>query len=134
MNEVFVVVFSSLFQREKKLYALEDWKLLVPLSFKSTANLILCMAIWALPIILIFKGGILSSWFWLLLTFGPPIGFSMIISKPNAVFNNKNFYAWLWCQIRYMTSPKCYADGKSCTIDNTKTNGDFVMWMGDDSQ
>jgi hypothetical protein len=55
-----------------------------------------------------------------------------VISKPQVAFNNKSFYSWALCNIKYVFSPKYYSDGKASKINNgDKMDGDFVIWLGD---
>lgn len=133
-GEITILVFSSLLKRERKIYAFDDLKFLVPLSLKLTGNIVLCLLIWALPMIMIFKFSVISNQFLLFTTFGVPIALALFISKPNAVFNNKNFYSWLLCNMKYMISSRYITDGKASGITNGDTMGlDSVIWLGDDN-
>lgn len=132
MNEVITIVFSDLFKREKKMYSVQDFKLLVPLSLKMVGNVLLCTMIWFLPIYLIFGLGFVIQPKGLLISVGPVVLMTMFISKPSVVFNNKSFYSWAFCNIKYVFAPKYYTDGKSSSINNgDRMNGDFVIWMRD---
>lgn len=133
MNGVTTLVFSDLFKREKKMYSFNDWKLLVPMSFQMLLNFCLSMLLWTVPVLMVWKMGAVGSWYSMIITFGPPIGFTALVSKPNVIFNNKNFYRWLFCNIRYAFMPKYYADGKPCKINNgDHVKCDFVIWLGDE--
>lgn len=132
MNGVVTLVFSSLFKRERKMYSFSDWKLLVPLTFQRVMNLVLSFTVWSVPILFIFKEDAISNWFGFAMTFGPPIGFTILVSKPQVIFNNKNFYVWVWCHIKYMLEPKYYTDWKPCNINNgDHVKCDFTIWLGD---
>lgn len=132
MNEVITIVFSDLFKREKKWYSIQDIKFLFPISFRMLRDAAVCTIIWFVPIYLIFGLDFILTRNGLIVSILPVVLMTWVISKPQVVFNNKSFYSWALCNIKYLFSPKYYTDGKSSKINNgDKMDGDFVIWIGD---
>lgn len=133
MNPVTIIVFTDFFKREKKLYSLGDISLARPISFKLAGNILLCLAVWTFPLVKIFGfTAMMSSPFATAIMLGPAILMGFLISKPSAIFNNKSFYAFVGCNIKYMFSPKYWTDMKASSINNgDKVNSDFRFWIGD---
>ena len=128
-----IIVFTNFFKREKKLYALGDISLTRPISFKLAGNLLLCIGLWTVPLCAIFGfSSILSSPLIAAIYIGPAIGDGFLISKPSAIFNNKSFYSFVACQVKYLFEPKYYTDLKVSKInDGDKIDTDFSVWLGD---
>ena len=133
MEGITIIVFTDFFKREKKLYALGDISFARPISFKLAGNILLGIFVYTFPLVKILGvNALLSSPLMAALMVGPAVGFGFLISKPSAIFNNKSFYSFVACQIRYLFSPKYWTDMKSSTINNgDKANGDFRVWIGD---
>lgn len=133
MEGINVIVFTDFFKREKKLYALGDISFTRPISFKLAGNILLGLFVWTFPLVKIFGiGALFSSPVVAALMVGPAVGFGFLISKPSAIFNNKSFYSFVACQVKYLLSPKYWTDMKSSTIRNgDKADGDFKVWLGD---
>ena len=133
MGGINIIVFTDFFKREKKLYSLGDIAFARPISFKLAGNILLGLFVWTFPLVKIFgMNALLSSPFVAALMIGPGVGAGFLISKPSAIFNNKSFYSFLACQVKYLLSPKYWTDGKVSTINNgDKVNSDFRVWLGD---
>lgn len=133
MDGINIVVITSFFKREKKLYSMGDIKLSKPLSLKLAANVLLFVIIWTGTLGGLFGfSAILSNPYMGLFMTVPGVLLGMGVSKPHVIFNNKSFYTWAICYIKYFLSPRFWADMKECKIENgMKAKAEYAIWLGD---
>lgn len=130
-----IIVFTSFFKREKKLYAMGDIAFPKPIPFKLLGFIILGLVVWTLPIIQLFGGNfmiIFKGPAYAVGIIGPAIGIGFMLSRPCAIFNNKTFFKYAICQIKFLINPKNWCDLHTPTVtDKSHVDAEHTIWLAD---
>ena len=106
MNGLPILNMTSFFNRELFLYSLGDISLSKPVSLKKAGFLFLGIALWSIPIVLIF--GFYFNLFYLALLLSVPVLIASIGDKP--LFDGRGLIDAIRVTFRYIFSEKCYTD------------------------
>lgn len=125
MEYLEVLDMTNLFTKEILLYSLFDLKFKRPVRFMLFVYLILTLLLWAVPLFfLVFKNHLnpYSTAFMII----PPIVIANMMSKP--IWNNKSFFSWFKCQIKFIFSAKHYYDNRAIKFPSfLKFNNQFTV-------
>lgn len=125
MEYLEVLDMTNLFTKEILLYSLFDLKFKRPVRFMLFVYLILTLLLWAVPLFfLVFKNHLnpYSTAFMII----PPIVIANMMSKP--IWNNKSFFSWFKCQIKFIFSAKYYYDNRAIKFPSfLKFNNQFTV-------
>lgn len=112
MNDYLIVKdMTNLFTKEIMLYSLFDLRFKKPVRFMLLVYILLLGLIWSVPagfiLIKIFGFNVWSA----TVILGPTIVLANLMSKP--IWNNKSFFSWFSCQIKFLFSPKKFYDNRA---------------------
>lgn len=117
---------TSFFNRELMMYSIGDIRLKSPISLRRVILTSLFGMFWSVPFILIF--GLKLNLLGVALTFGPPVAFGVIASRP--IFFGRNFFEFLSVMSKYVTEPKGWSDLKNDdSIEGEVYSIDYSVWI-----
>ena len=108
-NYIEVKDMTKLFTKEILIYSFFDISLKKPLRIVFIGYLVLLLAIWGLPMYLLF--GTITNPYAAMVIVLPPFFLARLMSQP--IWNGKSFLSWFKCQLKFATSVKKYYDGKA---------------------
>ena len=115
MNDYLIVKdMTNLFTKEIMLYSLFDLRFKKPVRIMLLVYILLVGLIWSVPaglvLIKIFGFNVWSA----TVIFGPTFVLANLMSKP--IWNNKSFFSWFSCQIKFLFSPKKFYDNRAINL------------------
>lgn len=97
---------TRLFTKEKFIYAISDFRISKPLTFKKIGYYTFAFLLIGLPVLMAFPFNVYTT----MAAFGIPAALSNVMSKP--IFNSRSFFAAMIVYIKYLFSNKFYYDNK----------------------
>lgn len=110
MEYLEVLDMTNLFTKEILLYSLFDLRFKKPVRFMLIVYFVLTFFLWTVPLFFLFFKNHINPYSVAFLLI-PPFALANVMSKP--IWNNKSFFSWLKCQIRFIFSAKYYYDNRA---------------------
>lgn len=113
MEELKGLTHTNIFNQPKKLYAIYEWTLPAPVTFRQLGLFVLGALVWC-PLMFIL-GVPISTSFGFMIWVSAPVALAVFGSKP--IYEDKNIFEYIGGVVNYFGEPKRIMDGRGVSKD-----------------